>query len=346
MLYISFKTFGTTFLIASLIPLGGVAAFNFYMDPLWMFPHSHEDNDMQVVIDERQQKANHIHYANGGHPSGEFNYDTLLIGSSRSTYINPNHFENMDVYNFAAADLSFKEYDDMIQFAKQEKGSDFERIIIGVDFFKSSKEQSAGDPTWEEYLSNLEDPFYRAKSLTSSDVLDYSLRNYRMSQNDEPVLARSYNRDNTAFAKEYQASSIESQTQEKIQRFRDVFYGDNYEYNPEFKAQMQQLKENNPNTEFIIFTTPISTPLFETMEEEGNLPGYEQWLKDIIDVFGGVHHFMYPNFITNDVSNYFDGHHFYPEVGTLIAETLSTGKVTQDFGTYMNASDWFEAFGE
>ncbi|MGJ9458149.1 hypothetical protein [Oceanobacillus sp. CF4.6] len=72
--------------------------------------------------------------------------------------------------------------------------------------------------------------------------------------------------------------------------------------------------------------------------EEGNLPDYKRWLNDIIAVFGGVYNFMYPNSITNDLSNYFDGHHFYPEVGNMIAETISNENpqgVPEDFGMYM-----------
>ncbi len=110
-----------------------------------------------------------------------------------------------------------------------------------------------------------------------------------------------------------------------------------YEYNPDYKKVLLQLKEKYPDTQFIIFTTPISTPLFQALVEEGRLADYEQWLTDVIDVFGGVYNFMYPNTVTNDITNYFDGHHFYPEVGTMIAHRIDgtlTG-VPEDFGQYV-----------
>jgi hypothetical protein len=46
---------------------------------------------------------------------------------------------------------------------------------------------------------------------------------------------------------------------------------------------------------------------------------------------------MYPNSITNDSSNYFDGHHFYPEVGTMIAHRIdgTNQGVPKDFGIYV-----------
>ncbi|MFC4402953.1 hypothetical protein [Gracilibacillus xinjiangensis] len=328
----SYKSFNIIFLVIILLGLGSVAGFNFFIDPLWTFQHNHKYNDVQVNINERQLKVNQIHF------SKDFDYDTLLLGSSRTTYIHPGDFENMDVYNFAASDLSFKEYKSMIDFAKKEKGSEFERIIIGVDFNKSSMEQSAEDLTLDEYIDNATSPFYRYKNLLSLDVLNYAKKNYRLSKDDKIILLRSYNRYNMTFAREFQPETIRKETEAKVVKFRKLFYGDNYEYNPEFKEVLQQIKEDNPNTEFVIFTSPISAPLFEAIVDEGNLDDYHHWLNEIIDVFGGVYNFMGVNTVTSDILNYFDGHHYYPHVGEMIAKRISADNPTgvpDDFGIYL-----------
>jgi hypothetical protein len=332
----SYRSFSITFIIITILTLGSVATFNFLMDPLWTFNHSHPYNDIQTVIDERQQKVNQIHYS-------PFNYDTLLIGSSRSTYINPKDFHDMDVYNFSASDLSFKEYKSFIDYAKKEKGSSFNRIIIGVDFFKSSIPQSNKDLTLDNYIKKREEPLYRFQNLISLDVLEYSKKNFRLSKRDVIVELRNYNRENTAFAKKIAKETKVKQTEEKVQKFRRVFYGKNYKYNTEFKQILMQLKTENPNTEFIIFTTPISTPLFSALVEEGQFKDYQRWLNDIISVFGGVYNFMYPNSITNNLDNYFDGHHFYPNVGSLIASKISQpnkSEAPQDFGVYLTPDNF------
>ncbi|WP_404455698.1 hypothetical protein LG329_08060 [Virgibacillus necropolis] len=334
----SYKTFVLIFFIIIGLPLSTVAAFNYYIDPLWTFDHSNDYNDVQTVIDERQQKMNDIHY-------GNFHHDTLLIGSSRSTYINQYSFGDMDVYNFAASDLSFKEYKSFIAYATKENGEDFEQIIIGVDFFKSSIKESKENLNLKQYKEKLNEPFYRFKNLISLDVLDYSRKNYRLSKEDEIVQLRNYNRRNVAFAKSIPDDLKLKQTKSKIKKFKDVFYGEQYSYNPEFKKVLTELKETNPDTEFIFFTTPISTPLFMAMVEEGDFNSYVRWLNDMVIVFDGVYNFMYPNKVTNNLSNYFDGHHFYPKVGDLIASKISKSNmktVPSDFGVFVTEQTFDE----
>ena len=105
-----------------------------------------------------------------------------------------------------------------------------------------------------------------------------------------------------------------------------------------YKEIMEKVKATNPSSEKIIYTTPISTELFKALIETELLDDYEVWLRDLVDVYGGAWNFMYPNMITNDITNYFDGHHFYPEVGNLLALRIKgedVGAVPEDFGVYV-----------
>jgi hypothetical protein len=94
------------------------------MDPLWNFGHAHANNDVQIVTDEREQKTANQQYV----PKSA---NTLLIGSSRSTYIHTTGFKNWDVYNYSVANLSMREYQSMMLYAFK-KNSDYERVILGV----------------------------------------------------------------------------------------------------------------------------------------------------------------------------------------------------------------------
>ncbi|RFU68317.1 hypothetical protein D0469_12450 [Peribacillus saganii] len=326
----SHKSFVITVMSIVLACVLSSASFIYFIDPMWTFGHANAYNDVQTVVDERQQKTNTIHFQ-------PFEYDTLLIGSSRSTYINQHDFSGMNVYNFSASNLSVREYNPFIEYAKKRRGKEFDRVILGIDFFKTSRDQSTTTLSLDRYITKSNERFYRYKNLLSWDLLEYSYQNYKMSRDNTVLEERNYNRENAASARKISPEKVKQQTEGKIEKFREMFYGKTYAYNPQYKNILMQLKKNNPNTEFIIFTTPISTPLFKELVAQNRLPAYERWLTDVTDVFGGVHNFMYPNTVTNDINNYFDGHHFYPETGTLIAHRLSgeTGDVPKDFGMYV-----------
>lgn len=307
-----------------------MAAFNFYIDPYWTYGHNHSYNDHQISVDEREQKTNRIYFQ-------DFSYDTIILGSSRTTYINQNRFKGMKAYNFAVNNMSIREYDTFLQFAKEQSTQKVKRVIIGVDFFKSSIQESEQPISLKNYEAKVQQRFYRARNLISSDIFKYSLQNFNMSKSNEVNDLRVYDRYNVASAKNINTKEKLKNTSEKIERFRDEFYGRNYQYNPRYKEYLMLFKKRHPDVEFIIFTTPISAKLFQTMVEEGQLDDYERWLRDVTDVFGGVYNFMYPNKVTLDLDNYLDGHHFYPHVGDQIANRILQGPDVKNssFGVYV-----------
>ncbi|MCM3791569.1 hypothetical protein M3221_24930 [Domibacillus indicus] len=310
----------------ALVPL---AALNYLIDPLWTFSPKHAWNDRQDVINERQQKTNRIYFQ-------PFLYDTILLGSSRSTYVDQHEFKSMKVYNYSVSNMSIREYDTFLAFAEKHSEQPIQRVILGVDFFKSSVQESSQPYSLTNYEKQFEDPLYRFKNLLSLDTLKYSLKDARMSITNEVSLERVYNRENVADAKEISQKEREEQTAQKINRFKQEFYGSHYVYNPRYKEYLTIFNKRHPNVEKIVYTTPISMELFDALVETGHLKDYEQWLRDLVDVYGGVYNFMYPNEVTNDLNNYFDGHHFYPETGTKIAKRIDAGPDAESsFGVYV-----------
>jgi len=79
-----------------LLPLFVVGGFNYYIDPLWNFAHAHKYNRIQIAFDERQQKTNRLHFS----PA---DYDTLILGSSRTTYMDHSELVGYQAYNYASA---------------------------------------------------------------------------------------------------------------------------------------------------------------------------------------------------------------------------------------------------
>jgi hypothetical protein len=327
-----YKIWNGIVLFLIVLCVGGVSGFNTFIDPLWMFGHSHEYNDVQAAINERQQKTNHMKYQ-------RFNYDGLLLGSSRTTYMNQYEFKNEKVYNYSVSNLSIQEYDSFLAFAVRENGRPFDTVYIGVDFFKSSVKESSRKISINGYVETVDDPIYRFKKQLSLDLLDYSWDNFKHSKQDSNVYVRNYNRFNVATALKVNKETTKAQTEGKIKKFREVFYGDTYTYNKNYPKVLQRLVDQYPSTTFVVFTTPISEPLLQALVEEGRFADYERWLRDLVTVSGGVYNFMTVNDVTkNWEDNYFDGHHFYEHVGTLIAHRINNVEDVQlpaNFGDYV-----------
>jgi len=315
--------------VLSVIVLFGL--FNYTIDPLWTFCHTNRFNNAQPGFNERQLKTNRAYFC------GLEQYDTLLLGSSRTTYINQHDFKGMKVFNYASVSMYPNEYRGWIENAKKIKGSDFKTIILGVDFFGSNdgsfgKQQMSTTPPASKYLETTTSFLYRYKMLFTMDTLYKSIASIKHSRQLDTT---DYTRDNVK--RTIRISQARKQQAVAHQRglYGNMVYGKGYHYNTRIRAYFQQLKEENPHTRFIIFTTPISAELFKLMVYKGNLKDYERWLEMLVDVFGEVYDFMGINTITDNPKNYADLHHFYPEFGTLIADRITgtaNAKLPDDFG--------------
>lgn len=328
----SYKTW-LRWLLILCFPLMLMALFNWFIDPLWAFPHSHKYNDVQESFNERQQKANKLRYDHK-------DYDSLLLGSSRSTYINHHEFNGYQVFNFAVSNMLPIDYAAFVDYANSVNNGGFSTIFIGVDFFATSVDMPFEDPL--PYFRKAHDPIDRMKSLLSIDTTKLSIKNLRASMDNQHTFKRNYNRDNIAIPGPSLFDNAESAIQYTVGRYKKSVYGETYSFATEYKQWLINMKISNPDTRFIVFTTPISAPLFHAMIEQGLYPDYERWIKTLTSVFGEVYNFMYVNSVTLDPDNYSDGHHFLPHVGTLIAHRLTgvqEGGLPDDFGHKVNSSN-------
>ena len=321
--------------------LGGIIGFNYYVDPLWFGTHQNQSNQIQDNFNERQQKTTHITY-------NEIDYDSLLFGSSRTTYINQHNFPNMEVYNYAVSNMSIQEFSGYIDYAKELKNSDFDNLILGLDFFASNKNREIQDPLMT--IEQVNEPFYRLKNLMSIDTIELSVNNLKASHTEEYNFQRNYSRSNVAVPGEVNKEEVADRVRETVKTYQNDFYGDTYEYNEQYKLELEKLVIENSQTEFLVFTTPVTEEVFQVLYEENRIEDYKKWLQDIIDVFGGVHHFMYINSVTaNYQEHYYDGHHFLPHVGDYMIYKMfdiENTSVPQDFGIYLTDENIDEFFSE
>ncbi len=308
--------------------LSVVIAINYVIDPYWHYGHHHQWNQVQTVIDEREQKAVALRdYAT---------LDTVLLGSSRATYIPSNAFDQWDVFNFAAANYSMREYHTFVLYTL-EQHPETERFIIGIDFFKSNTTEASTPRSLTNYVEKIEQPLYKTRYLLSLPSAKYALRNAWLSSGRIPEGEKFYTRDGDVLIKK--EAMTEEQFQKKVETFANSFYRSGFTYFDQYEEIMSKVRETIGSRESIWFTTPISTPLFETLIDAGLYEEYEKWLKGLVETNGSIWHFMYPNEITDQRHYYMDGHHFYPEIGMQIAKRLEYGydaeDVSTDFGIYV-----------
>ncbi len=307
------------------------ALFNYAIDPLWNFSNSNRYNNSQPGFNERQLKTNRAYF------SGLEQYDALLLGSSRVTYINQHDFKTMNAFNYSGVSMYPVEYKGWIDQAKKIKGESFKTIIIGVDFWGSNagsfaQQQMNNTPPPSHYLDITESFLYRYKMLFTMDTLDRSIESIEHSSHPGTT---DYTRDNVKKTIKISAARKQNAVNTQTSLYRNRFYGRGYQYNTKIKKYLEQLKKDNPDTHFIIFTTPIAADLFRILVQSGNLPDYERWMRELVDTFGEVYDFMGVNSITSYPDNYADLHHFYPYIGTLIADRVTGVKnsaLPKDFG--------------
>lgn len=296
------------FILVSLT--ASIGFFNYLMDPLWCFNHNFFLQAHQEGFNERQQKINLIHF------SSHFNYDALLLGSSRVTIHNSPLIKSAKTFNLAINGMQPYEFNDYIEYAKKKNQKDFQYIILGLDF--SSLGNSAQPYKIDSFVQTANIPLYRYKTLFSYDTLSISFKNFRNTAFGKyKKRFKTYDQNHIAFAYQKNPEMVKNVIKESVLRLKNSKI--NYQRS-EYLQILNQLQKNNPRTQFIIFTTPLPSPLItEMLRSSHNRQIYTIWLRDIVNTFGSVYHFFYLNEVTeNYTSTFVDEGHYISEVGNCI----------------------------
>jgi hypothetical protein len=312
-----------------------VMSFNILVDPLWLFSHENKWNDIQQGFNERQQKVNTLTYS-------DQSVDALLLGSSRSTYVNQHEFDDLNVYNLAVSSMLVEEYNGYIEYAERKKGEEFDYIFLGLDFFATNKYRAEPKRPPSYYIENANSYMYRFKSIASIDTFKKSLIDFRSSLANEPVFTdhRYYSRKNVAKPFEAPLDLVKKRVETNL--YEHYKNREKYEYDPSIKTMLEQLKQNNPHTKFIVYTTPVTFPRMAVeLQQDSYWEGYSQWLKDLVTIFGEVNHYMTVNDVTMNLDHFIDSHHFKPAIGSKIVDDIwnKEEKKEQHFGTTLTAKN-------
>ena len=125
-----------------------------------------------------------------------------------------------------------------------------------------------------------------------------------------------------------------------LQDYRDRVYS--RPYNPRLPEYWRRLRAAAPDSRFVVFTTPISEPMFALAMADGRYDDYARWLTELVEAFGAVWDFMGVNSVTTDLARYRDAQHFDEHVGRLITDRLMGRPLPpkhEDFGRLVTSSN-------
>ena len=301
---------------------------NYVIDPLWCFSNINSVNTPAGIVDQRQQKTNKLTFERNS-------YDALILGSSRTEPVSQDDFYNLHAFNYAAPAMFPDEYDSYIEYFCKLNHDKVTTIFVGLDFFGTIETKPIENKPPMTYIDTSRERLYRFKSLITMDALRIYVKNYYKHAN-----YYLYDRNkNILIPKDLSRYDRKKLLSDRLELLRDSFYSSNkYSYNPDYRKNIARLKAKYNQINIIVFTTPVTRPLFEALIREGRFDDYCRWIRDVVDVFNGVYNFMYVNSITENLDNYYDADHFFPKTGTLIAHKI-TGfpdeNIPKDFGVYV-----------
>lgn len=267
------------------IVLAFVGGFTVLTDPMWYFDHQNQWNQVQHPFNERQQKTNWL----ASHPA---NYDTLLLGSSRASYLNQYEFHQGDCYNYSVSSMKPAEFGEYLSFFISKNSKSLKKVYIGLDFF--------GTNTFAKF--DFDEPSTIISHATSNGYffkMLFNLDNFLQGWKNLIFHRDYYDRSNV------KNSVCPEKKEDQLATYCREVYG-KYEYDSSYKDHLQNLKRNFPEIDFHIFTTPVSEELLQTLEFCQREGDYLRWLQDIEEVFGSFDHMMVHGWQEED---FLDAHH-------------------------------------
>jgi hypothetical protein len=313
------------FLATAAIVVGGAGLFTWLVDPLWLSAYDSGLAQRYCVRDERQNKTNKLAF-------GREQYDAVMIASSRGTSFDLSVIEPR-LFNFSLGGIFPQEYGPYLDFFAAQKGTP-RTIYLALDFYGShvpTKETLLDRPP-EFYTQRTAEADYRVRATLSWRTFFYALDTLT-SCREEGGAYGVYSKDGRMHVPPLESrAAFDQRLKANLNFYGNFRYGASYVYNENFKSYLSRMRREYSSSRFVVFTTPESAPMFRLIDERGRFGPYARWLKEIVEVFGEVYDFMGVTAYTSDLSQYYDGHHVYPEYGQALVRRLQGQDLGPDFG--------------
>lgn len=276
------------------------AVYVFLVDPLWQWDHQWHLKRWHRSFNERLQKTNYL-------ASHRVNIDMLIVGSSRSSYFNPEWLGTTNGFNYAVSSGKPQEFSTHINYVKKCSRQSLKLVLIESSFTGALKLQNTFEMP-STYINSAEDRPKKFRNLfsrsayrlarearTSPVYNDYLLEGSRMNSYRYPY--RRYENDDA------KRKVIDYD----VKTYRENVYSK--EYDESFSQYISDIHKEIGKSDFIVWTTPVSKQLLKLFYDMDKFTDYERWLRELVAEFGQVYHFAYPNNITINNASFNDAHH-------------------------------------
>lgn len=289
-----------------LFPIFIVGVFNFYADPNYIFNNNSVINKYRAGFNEREIKINFLESRN------QPTYDAVILGASRSTYLNTYLFTNEKVFNFSVSNMNSEEFLDFADYFKKYSTNKM-KIYLFLDYIGMTTSQKS---SFNETYLNVGGIEYLLSSLFSFSTTKRSSQNL-LNSIKQTSGHRAYlsNLDVIKDDVDKEISKRITSEQSKLY-YKNIVVDEHLEDNFDKYFDNLKLLSNRFGLENITVTTsPISLEyLIEIYSQDELFQLYLQWIKALCEIYDSVNFMTYSNDFTNNFQlNSWDGNHIYPE---------------------------------
>ncbi|MBU1882833.1 hypothetical protein KKB80_01135 [bacterium] len=271
-----------------------------------------------------------------------FDYDSVVLGTSMMQNFNIDDLKEILGYEkpikLTVAGSSVYEQNIVLSTALRHRHID--NVLVGIDFlsyYGGIHRFKHGGNSFPTYLYD-ENIFNDYKYLVSSDTLgrafeiftkrekdnwlyDYTkMYEWRSRTNDKDVLKAIQSRWENRQDFDNEASEDEK---------RLYFLKNN------FDANLKPLIDKNPDIKFTLFFPPYSILAYKTYEERGQLEGFIEFKKYIVQSLSNyknvsIYDFQLADDVTYNLNNYYDLYHYNKHISRWILEQIRDDKYRVD----------------
>lgn len=252
-----------------------VASVNYIVDP---YNLAGNNKTGVYYYNERQAKGAILGYA----------HQAILIGSSKTGYINP---DDLSCYRFYNASLRGAVPEEIYFYLKKYLRHE-KFVLIGFDFYMFNERELPliRIKDWEDFHYSM------VEYLFGSHTIEASYKTLKKWKKKEPIYGMAAN-GHFAYPRAGQAQSSAEDTQQYDQRYQDIIRGlarnhyAHFSFSHRRMAYVIEIKNllENEGIPYAVFINPLNQDVLDTLQTLDAFSLFVSWKRDMQTIFPNIH---------------------------------------------------------